>query len=96
MAKLILEHDDGTQEVLKTSQPNDGYIAMKLWSFADVYTQLQQHPDADDYTHRFINLDELKKRLEAATDKDWKIIDIFIDNAVDTQRIINHNTIHDT
>lgn len=81
MAKLILKHDDGTEEILRDYQPDDGYIAMKLWSWDDVMSVIEQHPEATEDTEKFIDINMFKS-LDECTDNEWDIINYAVDLAI--------------
>ena len=81
MAQLILKHDDGTEEILKENQPDDGYFAMKLWCDEDILKIIKQHPNATDKTFDYVNYGDLEI-LSDCDDGDWKVIYNAVDEAV--------------
>lgn len=85
MAKLILKHDDGTEEVLRYNQPDDGYFAMKLWCDEDILNMIEQNPDATDKTFDYIDYGDLKG-LDECSDGDWEIISYAIDEAIKREK----------
>lgn len=84
MAKLVLIHDNGTQEVLRDEAPNDGYIAMKLWSMEDVQGVIDTIEEANDDTINYIELADFKY-LEECDDAEWDVINYAVESALKRQ-----------